>query len=242
MFCCVCGTYQQETFMHTHLKVSILCASVCTVRSGTSLLCGGECLHRGSRVSHLDASSCDGNRNGQKSEAGTANGSLKLVGMVTPVSHSSFSLSVSTLPFFPALIPQVLCQSPPLSASLSPPLSPLLPLLTALCHLALVAVSSSFSHQCLPVTSSCVASSLMFINLDSIHHYVPQPTSFPLCLFSWMETEREGATGDRYLWGRSARLSQIFQIHVLLLNRTSAGKLINNKNVMRWRKDMKDNH
>lgn len=77
MFCCVCGTYQQETFMHTHLKVSILCASVCTVRSGTSLLCGGECLHRGSRVSHLDASSCDGNRNGQKSEAGTANGSLK---------------------------------------------------------------------------------------------------------------------------------------------------------------------
>lgn len=55
------------------------------------------CLLRVSQVSHLDASSCDGNRNGQKLEADTANGSLKLGGMVTSL---SLSLSLDLLQFY----------------------------------------------------------------------------------------------------------------------------------------------
>lgn len=55
------------------------------------------------------ASSCDGNRNGQKSETDTANGSLKLGGMVTSVplslSHCNTDvLSLNSLPDFHTLL------------------------------------------------------------------------------------------------------------------------------------------
>lgn len=130
--------------MRTHVKVfHAVWACVCTVCIGTSLLCGRECVHRGSRVSHLDASSCDGNRNGQKSEADTANGSLKLGGTVTPASHSSFR---SLYPRY--LSSRLLFLKSFINLHLSlqrclPPLSPLLPFLPALRSLALVAVSPS---------------------------------------------------------------------------------------------------
>lgn len=136
--------------MRTHVKVfHAVWACVCTVCIGTSLLCGRECVHRGSRVSHLDASSCDGNRNGQKSEADTANGSLKLGGTVTPASHSSFR---SLYPRY--LSSRLLFLKSFINLHLSlhhclPPLSPLLPFLPAICSIALVAVSPS-PHQCLP--------------------------------------------------------------------------------------------
>lgn len=42
------------------------------------------------RVLHLSASGSDGNGSGQKSGADTANGALKLGGLVTPVLHSYF--------------------------------------------------------------------------------------------------------------------------------------------------------
>lgn len=71
------------------LNASVHCFLVCLrVWKG-----GSKCLLIVGQVSHLDASSCDGNRNGQKSETDTANGSLKLGGMVTSVALS-FSLSL----------------------------------------------------------------------------------------------------------------------------------------------------
>lgn len=67
--------------VHVFKCISALFLSVCLrVWKG-----GSKCLLIVGQVSHLDASSCDGNRNGQKSEADTANGSLKLGGMVTSV-------------------------------------------------------------------------------------------------------------------------------------------------------------
>lgn len=64
---------------------------------------GGESLPTLSQVSHMDASSSDGNRNGQKSGAGTANGAFKLGELVTPVSHTlylSFTLYFCQGSFF----------------------------------------------------------------------------------------------------------------------------------------------
>lgn len=55
---------------------------------------GGESLLRQSQVSHLTASSCDGNRNRQKSEADTANGFLQTARNNDPkTTPSLFSLS-----------------------------------------------------------------------------------------------------------------------------------------------------
>lgn len=50
----------------------------------------GESLPTVRQVSHLDASSSDGNRNGQKSGAETANGAFKMVALVTPVLHTLY--------------------------------------------------------------------------------------------------------------------------------------------------------
>lgn len=97
---CMCDTdtqqcisifyFVQNTFIlnvHVFECISTLSLCVCACVSEYSGR-GRECLLRVSQVSHLDASSCDGNRNGQKLEADTANGSLKLGGMVTSLSLS----------------------------------------------------------------------------------------------------------------------------------------------------------